>query len=198
MKAKCLTLLLLFTSCLYSQSVNEKNSKYYRIAISNSQTAKPFSKLSALFYKDFHPGVEIGYGKNIKTRQHHEWLAEVTLSYLFHRWVQHNIALSIHGGYRHFITSSWSGTAKLGTGFQISIPTQKIFSITDNGLKDDGHIVRPQLTATLGFGVDKKINSRGTKLFMEYQQKVQTTFIKEYVPLLPYNSIMLGMTLPVQ
>jgi hypothetical protein len=197
MKVAQLVLLLLFASSLYGQPANQPADAYYRFAVSNSQTAKPFGKLSSLFYKDFHPGLEIGYGK-LKAKLNHQWFGELNLSYLFHRWVQHNLALSANGGYRHMVGSSWGAKAKLGGGFQLSIPVQKVFAISENGLKEKGHILRPQFVASLALGFDKKISDRGQIIFLEYVQKIQTPFIKEYVPLLPYNSLMIGIALPVQ
>jgi hypothetical protein len=196
MKVAQSVLLLLFASSLYGQPSSQPPDAYYRLAVSNSQTAKPFGKLSSLFYKDFHPGLEIGYGK-LKTKDHHQWFVELNLSYLFHRWVQHNIALSANGGYRHMIGSSWGAKAKLGGGFQLSIPVQKVFAISENGLKER-NTLRPQFVGSLGVGFDKQISDRGQMIFLEYVQKIQTPFIKEYVPLLPYNSLMIGITLPVQ
>jgi hypothetical protein len=32
---------------------------------------------------------------------------------------------------------------------------------------------------------------------MEYQQKIQAPFIKEYVPILLYNSLLLGVAVPI-
>ena len=197
MKAAQLTLLLLLTYFLQGQQAKKTDTAYYRFALSNSQTAKPFGKLSSLVYKDFHPGVELAYGRS-KTKNNHQWLRELVLNYLFHRWVQHNLSLSVNGGYRYFQTSSWGAKVMLGAGVQGSMPTEKVFDISGNGIKEGQHIVRPQFVASFSVGLDKKINDRGMTIFLQYQQKVQTPFIKEYVPLLPYNTLMLGIGLPVR
>jgi hypothetical protein len=191
--------LLAFLFCFSSlQAQTSGKDHYYSLAVSNAHTAKPFENFSSLFYKDFHPGFEGGYGSILKTAKKHVLFAELKLSYLFHRWVQHNIALNLFGGYGYKLNSSWTAAIKFGGGYQASIPTGKVFRITENGPEEKGHALRSQFTANLGFIVDKRITSTGTKLFMEYRQIIQTPFVKEYVPLLPYNQILIGLTFPVQ
>ena len=169
---------------------------YYSIAISNSHAAKPFSNFSSLIYKDFHPGLDVAYGL-FSSKGNHQWLAEASLSYFFHRWVQHTLALSINGGYRHTVAGSWGVETKIGAGYMAAFSTGKVFSVTDNGLKPHGNGFRSQFTSSLGFGVDKKINARGNCVFVQYTQRLQMPFVKQYVPVLPYNTLSAGIRVPV-
>jgi hypothetical protein len=77
------------------------------------------------------------------------------------------------------------------------MPAGKLYAITGNGLKEKGHTLRSQAIAAISIGADKNINDRGVKLFMDYEQKIQTLFINEYVPLLPYNTLLLGASFPI-
>jgi hypothetical protein len=196
MKAQLLLFLLLFCYCIHAQKLATRHHHYYRFAFSNSHTAKPFGSFSSLFYKNLHPGTEVSHGKILDSKKNHQWLAEITMSYLWHRWVQHSLALSLNGGYRRIVNDTWGGTVKFGGGYQLSMPTGKVYTIHGGTLKEKINPLRSQFIAALSLGADKKINDKGLSVFMEYQQKIQTPFIKEYVPLLPYNILLVGVTVP--
>lgn len=193
-----LFLLLVFISPTLNAQIAAPKKQYYRFAISNSHTAKPFGSFSALVYRDIHPGFEFSRGKILKNKNNHQWLGELTIGYLWHRWVQHNLALSVNGGYRKVLGENWGATAKIGGGYQVSMPTGNVYAITDDGVKAKGHVLRSQVIAAISLSADKKINVKGVKAFMEYQQKIQAPFITEYVPLLPYNTVLIGCTLPIR
>lgn len=198
---KSMILLLLLISATFLQAQTSKNprQRYYKIAVSNSHAAKPFGSFSSLFYKDFHPGLDLGYESVLKDKKKHQLFLEMRLSYMFHRWVQHNIALYADAGYRYAVTSSWSAEIKLGGGYQLSIPNSKVFIITESeGVKKKRNLGRSQVIGNLGLGVSKALgSSSGTRIFMEFQQRLQAPFIKEYVPILPYNSLLLGVATPL-
>lgn len=197
MQLKFFPLCLLFSLNLHGQEALPSKAKYYRFAISNSHTAKPLGSFFSLFHKEIHPGFEISRGKIFHRAKKHQWFGELTLSYLYHRWVQQNGAVSANGGYRRLLEESWGASVKLGAGYQASMPAGKVYAITDNGLKEKGRILRSQVIAAIYIGADKTINKRGVKVFMDYQQKIQMPFIKEYVPLLPYNTVLLGVNFPI-
>jgi hypothetical protein len=197
MKMQLFILLLFFSATLKAQTAVPKKD-YYRFAVSTSHTAKPLGSFSALAYRDIHPGFEFTRGKILKNKNGHQWVAELTVGYLWHRWVQHNLALSVAGGYRRLLGDNWGAMAKIGTGYQLSMPTGKVYTITGDGVKERGHILRSQGIVTISLDVDKKINAKGVKAFIEYQQKIQAPFIKEYVPLLPYNTMLLGCKVPIR
>lgn len=196
-KAILVMIWLISTTFLQAQTSKDKKQRYYKIAISNSHAAKPFGSFSSLFYKDFHPGLEIGYETILKDKNKNQWFLEMNLGYMFHRWVQHNISLYVDAGYRYAVTSSWSAQIKLGGGYQLSIPHSKVFIITESeGLTKKKNSGRSQVIGNLTLGISKALGP-SSRVFMEYQQKIQAPFIKEYVPLLPYNSLLLGVRVPV-
>lgn len=190
--------LFFFATFLFAQTSKNPKQRYYQVAVSNSHSDRPFGSFSSLFYKNFHPGLDIGYGSVLKNKNNHQWLLEIHLSYMFHRWVQHNIALYGDVGYRHKITASWSAAMKVGTGYQHSIPDSKMFRITEEGIQEKKNLGRSQVIGNFGLSISKDLEPPfGAQIFMEYQQRIQAPFIKEYVPVLPYNNLLLGVTIPV-
>ena len=196
-KSNHLLMLLITSTFLQAQTSKTEKQHYYQVAVSNSHSAKPFGSFLSLFYEDFHPGIDFGYGSVLKSGNKYQWFLEGRLSYMYHRWVQHNIALYALGGYRHSITPSWSAEIKLGGGYQHSIPNSKLFTITESeGVEKKKNLGRSQAIASLSLGIGKNISPHGIRVFMEYKQQIQTPFIKEYVSILPYNSLLIGVAIP--
>lgn len=200
MKRSILLLMFLISAAILMAQSKDQKERYYTFAISNSHSAKPFGSFSSLFYKDFHPGLDIGYGTVLKNKNKHQWFLEGRLSYMFHRWVQHNIALYVDAGYRYAVTPSWLAEIKSGGGYQLSIPHSKVFTITESdGITKKKNFGRFQVIGNLGLGISKNlVPPFGTRIFMEYRQQIQTPFIKEYVPVLPYNSLLIGVAVPIK
>ena len=185
---------------LDAQTSRPGREKSFKILISNSHAAKPFGSFLSLFYRDFHPGVDLGYESVIKNGIKSQWFLEGRLGYMFHQWVQHNIALYGDLGYRYAPFPGWSAEMKLGIGYQLSISNSNLFRITESeGLKKKKNYGRSQLIGNLGFGIGKKIHPKSDfRVFLEYKQQIQTPFINEYVPILPYNSMLIGVAIPLK
>lgn len=174
-----------------------KKTASFKIGLTNSQTARPFAKFSALFYSPFHPGMEFGYLKTEHIRRKNRWEYEPAISYTFHRWVQHNIAVVINQYYRRELPAGLEVLARIGAGYQLSVPTSTVYRITNDGIKAKGFAGRSQFTFNAAVGIDKQLGSKGIMIGLLYQQKIQTPFVRNYVPLLPYNSMMISCTIPV-
>jgi len=170
------------------------------IAFSNSQPAMPFGKFTTLFTGNHHPGIELSTCFNWKTKPKHDWTQAFNLAYSYHRWVQHSIVLYTETGYRYKLPAGFSIDSKFGLVYMRSIVATETFS---DGMEDGKQYSkitsgRSQTVASLSFGVSKKINpSRGCSVFLYYQQRIQTPFIKSYVPLLPYSIVKAGIGLPL-
>lgn len=195
-----LLLLLLVTGLLQAQIFRTDRQQFYKIAVSNSHSDKPFGSFTSLFYKNFHPGLDLGYEIIMKNKNKQQSFVETRLSYMFHRFVQHNIALYANAGYRYAMIPSWAAEIKLGAGYQLSVPHSKVFTITESeGVKKKRNLGRSQVIGNLALGISKNLSPEpGIRLFMEYKQLIQTPFIKEYVPVLPYNSILIGIAVPLK
>jgi len=190
-------LILLFVSTL----ATAQNGKTISVAFLNTASAYPFSQFGKLIAGVEHPGLEIGYNFNWKTKNKHDWFQEIKVSYFYHRFVQHGIPLYTDIGYRYKFSHSLSAQVALGAGYMQSIPATAKLKLSSNGeYKDDRGIGRSQAIAVLNLGIGYTIHpasKKSLKVFITYQQFLQTPFVKAYVPILPYNSLLIGCSIPL-
>lgn len=196
---KKITLLLFFIfSILFSSA--QKN-RQITIAFLNTGSAYPFSQFGKLLSGIEHPGIEIGYGFNWKTKSKHDWFQEIKLSYFYHRFVQHGIPLYTDIGYRYKFSNALSAQVALGAGYMQSIAATAKLKLSDNGeYKNDKGIGRSQALAAANFSIGYALHpsaKKSAKIFITYQQFLQTPFVKAYVPILPFNSLLIGCSIPL-
>jgi hypothetical protein len=198
MKSAIYLLILLLVSVL----ATAQKEKDISIAFVNTGSAYPFSQFGKLLSGVEHPGVEIGYGFNWKTKNKHDWFQEIKVSYFYHRFVQHGIPLYTDIGYRYKFRHTLSAQVAVGAGYMQSIPATAKLKLSDNGeYKNDKGIGRSQAVAVLNLGIAYIIHpasKKSPKIFINYQQFLQTPFVKAYVPILPYNSLLMGCSIPLQ
>lgn len=191
-----IAVLLFFSATSIAQS-----KKYKSIALFNTQSAMPFGKLAGMFTENLHPGIEAGLGVNFSIKKKHDYFWELKASYFFHRFVQHGIPVYANIGYRYKFSGRFSASAEIGGGYMHSVPATAKLKLNENGeYASNKGMGRMQAIATVGIGTGYIINTRVAKpvrLFITYQQRVQMPFVKSYVPLLPYNSFMIGISKPI-
>jgi hypothetical protein len=195
MRKQLLLFSLLFPLILFSQ----KKEKQVTLAFTNSQSAYPFGSLSKLFSGPFHPGFEVGYGFNWKTKPKHDWYQAFRVGYFYHRFVQQGIPLYTQTGYRYKPWRQVHFNTALGLGYLHSIPGSAVLKANSDGEYENAKgIGRSQVLINLSLGtryaLSKKENA--ASVFLQYTQQLQAPFIKSYVPLLPYNNIALGFSMP--
>lgn len=196
MKTKLLALLLLLGT-LPAVAARPKLT-HAGIAINNYVTALPVSGAPQLFTTKWHPGLTLSTGFNWKDKPGHSWMQSFKFSFFNHRFIQHSFALYTEFGYRYKAGSRWGVTAALGAGYLHMIPGSDQFRQNDDGSWEKIKVKsRPQGMISLSLGVDYKFNEAGNRVFMRYQNLLQTPFIPGYVPLLPYNVFHLGVTFPM-
>ena len=192
---------ILLLVILVNNSLAQKN-KQISIAFVNTGTAYPFSHFGKLITNIGHPGVELCYSFNLKTRNKHDWYQEFKIGYFYHRFVQHAIPLYTDIGYRYKFSRKLTAQIALGAGYLHSIPATAKLKLGDNGeYKNDKGLGRAQALAVLNFGmgyISRPSGKRPLKIFATYQQFLQTPFVKAYVPILPYNSLLMGCSIPLQ
>jgi hypothetical protein len=175
--------------------------KFISVAVLNTQTDLPFSKFTGMFYKAFHPGIEFSYGKNFKVKPRHDWYYDFRLAYFYHRFVQHGIPVYSNMGYRYKFKSPFSLSAEAGAGYLHSIPATAKLRLNENGdYVNDKGIGRVQVNVCFGIGAGyllRPSSPSSLKLFINYQQRLQLPFVRSYVPILPYNSFLIGLSKPV-
>jgi hypothetical protein len=170
---------------------------YISLAFTNNHSAFPFSSFSNLVTGEWHPGFEAGTGFNWSEKKKHDWFQDFRVGYFYHQFVQHGIPLYTTFGYRYKFSERWNAQAGIGAGYFHSIPDQQRFKLNENGDYEKlGGIGRGQamivfnLSAGYRFNLDKK---HSFEVFTTYQQRIQTPFVPSYVPLLPYNTLMIGV-----
>jgi linoleoyl-CoA desaturase len=171
--------------------------KYVSLAVFNTQAAMPFGKFFGMFTDQFHPGIEAGYGINVSVKEKHDWFTEFKIACFYHRFVQTGIPLYVSFGYRYKIAGRFSAETSLGIGYFHSVPATAKLKLNQDGVYvNNKGIGRMQAMATFGLGLGYTINPSAKKpvtAFTIYQQRIQMPFVKSYVPLLPYNSFMIGI-----
>ncbi len=195
------TICLLALSFISIVTTAQKKKEISAAAV-NTASAYPFSQFGKLFSGIEHPGIEFGYGFNWKTKNRHDWFQEFKLSYFYHRFVQHSISLYTDIGYRYKFSHSLSAQVALGAGYMQSIPATAKLKLSGNGeYNNDKGIGRAQALAVVNFSIGYTIHpaaKKSAKVFITYQQLLQTPFVKAYVPILPYNSMLIGCSIPFQ
>ena len=185
--------IILFTNISQGQKIRNIKNHFVSLAVSNNHPDKPFGAFTKLAYKNFHPGIEFGTGFSWKVKNHHELIQTVSVGYFYHQWIQHAIMLQTSFGYQYDFSNRTNMNITLGAGYLHSVNDGKVFVLQEGGeyveKKNRG---RSQLIASFGIGISQSITAR-VDLFSEYKQKFQFPFINEYVPILPYNSLSLGI-----
>jgi hypothetical protein len=191
----------IIAALLAGTAVSAQKQKYLSVAVFTTQNAMPFGKFKGLFAETFHPGIEAGYGKIFQAKKKHEWTAELKLAYFYHRFVQHGIPLYLNLGYRYSINKQFSAETSLGGGYMHSIPaTAKLKLNSDGEYENNKGPGRMQAIVAYAVGlayIPDPAAARPTRIFATYQQRVQLPFVRSYVPLLPYNSFMIGLSHPL-
>lgn len=187
---------------LFLSTISAAQSKKYKsIALFNTQSAMPFGKLAGMFTENLHPGIEAGLGINFSVKEKHDYFWELKASYFFHRFVQHGIPVYANIGYRYKFSNRLSANAAVGGGYMHSIPATAKLKLNENGeYENNKGVGRMQAIATFGIGTGYIINPQAAKpirLLITYQQRIQMPFVRSYVPLLPYNSFMIGISKPI-
>jgi len=171
--------------------------EYVSAAILSTQSDYPFGKFTKLITQPLHPGFELGYGRNSISKGKSEWFTELKLGYFYHRFVQHGIPLTLNFGYRYHFHPRFSSETSIGAGYLHSIPATSKFKLDENGeYQNNKGLGRMQVTASLSLGMGYLLNPKSRKPFtgfILYQQRIQYSFVRSYVPLLPYNTLQLGL-----
>jgi len=171
--------------------------KYLSLAAFTTQSAMPFGKFAGLFTDQFHPGLEAGYGINISAKEKHDWFVDFKIACFYHRFVQTGIPIYADLGYRYKINSRLSAETSLGAGYMHSVPATAKLKLEEDGVYvNNKGVGRMQAMATFALGLGYTIDPSSRQpmsVFTTYQQRIQMPFVNSYVPLLPYNSFMIGI-----
>jgi hypothetical protein len=186
---------------LFCVSAQAQKKYHFSFAVTNNASSYPFQYMAGYFENPLHPGFELGYGKTMGKKKHHEWFGEFKLGYFYHQFVQHGIPIYFNGGYRYHFPHRFSMDAAIGAGYFHSIATTEVLKLEDGEYVNAKGIGRPQIMAAVTFGVGYNVKMKNTdslRLFFQYQARAQLPFNDDYVPILPYNQIALGFSIPIK
>jgi hypothetical protein len=188
--------LLILCVILITIQAQAQQKKYVAVALTTNATSYPFSYLAGYTQNPIHPGFELTYGKNFSVKGKHDWFREFKLGYFYHQYVQHGIPIYINYGYRYHFSKHFHAEAAAGAGYLHSISEPELLEQDDNGEYVNGKgIGKPQFMAALTIGLGYHIGT--SRIFLQYQARIQTPFIKSYVPILPYDQLALGLSMPL-
>jgi hypothetical protein len=160
----------------------------------NAVTAFPFTGAPQLFYTNYHPFTTLGARLEWKEKGKHAWEQSFNLGYIYHRFVQHSIPLFTETIYRYDFNKLFSLRAHLGAGYLHSIPGTERFELNDKGEYEKiRNLGRAQACVKFSISAAYAIN-QDIQLTLNYGVLGQLPFVKSYVPLLPYNTIQLGIS----
>jgi hypothetical protein len=186
---------------LFCSSVQAQNKHHLSFAVTNNASSYPFQYMAGYFENPLHPGFELGYGKTSGRKKHHEWFGELKLGYFYHQFVQHGIPIYFNGGYRYHFSHRFSMDAAIGAGYLHSIATTDVLKLEDGEYVNAKGIGRPQIMVAVTFGAGYNVKMDKTdslRIFLQYQARAQLPFNDDYVPILPYNQIALGFSIPIK
>lgn len=193
-------LVLVLLIVLPLQGITQTKGRQISVAVTNNHSAYPFASFSKLFSGPFHPGAEAGYQFNWKTKAKHDWWQSFKAGVFHHRFVQTAIPIYTQFGYRYKPFDRLHMQGGLGAGYLHSIPATSVLKDDGNGSYEKAKgIGRPQALVNLSVGVRYVLKGQmAPSIFLDYVQQLQTPFIKSYVPLLPYNSTSIGVSVPLK
>ena len=194
MKTTLTTPYLALTLCLITfSSFAQTKITQVTFETGNAVSALPFLGAPQLFYSNYHPFTTIGARLVWKEKGKHAWEQSFNLGYIYHRFVQHSIPLFTETIYRYDLSKSFSMRTHVGLGYLHSIPGTDRFELNDQGQYEKiSSLGRAQACVKFSISAAYAINE-DLKLSLNYGVLGQMPFVKSYVPLLPYNSIQLGI-----
>lgn len=189
------TLILL---CFSFLSVRAQNARI-GAGFSNHGTAWPVVGYPKLFYTAFHPGLDIIAEKKINKKEKNQWWAELGVGTFYHRFFQTAAKLNLNLHHRYFFNTRVYSDVALGAGYLHSFYQYQVFKLKSDGtyVKESGIKGRPQfiMGTIIGCGVAlKKSDPEKFNLLIQFRTNIQGPFAGSFVPIVPYNAIMLGIT----
>jgi len=191
-----LVILLITPSFFYAQN------KSLSAFISNNVTSFPGTGYSQLFYSQLHPGIDVAKGWKINKSEKHQLWAVANAGLFYHRFVQTGLKIYPSIDYKFAACNRFSLNVGLGLGYMHSFEGYEVFKAKDGGGYETKKIFvgRPQFLAALNFGGAyklKKESENSPSLVLQFRTNMQGPFVNSYVPVLPVNSLLLGVTVPI-
>lgn len=188
--------------------------KPFSVSVFNNATLLPPASFTAVFNQPIHPGLAISYefgwketikspifrnintfalgGQKVYTGK---WFQNIGVSWFYHRYVNQAFILTTQAGYRRYI-KKFSAEISVHTGYMhVLLLTERAVKQTDGTWKSEKGMGKPQFVAGAGIGIgyDAGYHYNIRRIFINYDFRIQTPFVKSYVPLLPNGLLSLGL-----
>lgn len=164
---------------------------------SNNVTSFPVIGLPSVFYSQFHPAVDAFYAKNFSEKGRRRWAFDGSAGFLNHRFFQNAIRINTAINFERDIISKLKFYCGSGFGYWHSFYRYEIFKLdekTGNYSIISGWKGRPQFSIHLALGGIYALKENSPWSFIiEYRIWVHGIFANSYVPVVPYNSMAIGM-----
>ena len=195
-------LLICFSLAANSQDHTDVKLSRLGIELSNNITSFPVTTYPQLFYSQFHPGMDIfkswKWNKSLKNQV---WYSGNIGGY-YHRFIQTAIRIYPSVEYERIFGKSFSANIGLGAGYSLAFENMETFDLQDDGTyKQIKFVARSQYLVQFGFGCSyslKKEDREGMRISLRFKTFIQGPFVSGYVPMLPVNSFMIGVSVPIK
>lgn len=185
-----------------SLNVSAQNNSW-SVALSNNVTALPVTGYPQVFYSQCHPGMEFSRNWKINKKEKNRFFLSANTGFYYHRFIQTTIWIYPSVNYEYAVGKRFSINAGLGFGYALSIEGSDVSELNSNGVYEQKSVMagRSQYIAQLALGCSYALNKEkpdGVKLMLQLKNYLQGTYINSYVPLLPINAILIGVSMPVK
>jgi hypothetical protein len=189
-------------SFLILPSIGLSQSKYIGVSLSNNTTGLPIIAYPDVFYTQFHPGLDVTYSQAVNKDAKNRLFVNGTLGYYHHQFVQDLVRIFPSFTYERLLSDRAFLQAGIGGGYGLSFEGKNAFKLLDDGTyeRKGFYGARSQYLIALEFGFVYSLfkdSSSQPQLTFQLKSFMQGTYVKSYVPLLPLNSVNLGIRFPL-
>lgn len=184
-------LLLLISLCATTVALHAQGWTEVYATFSAMRPAQPFSKLAGTLVAPLHPLVEAGATYQWNKSNKNLLLQKVNIGFGYHRFLQSVIPAYTTIGYTRKFKYDLDAGAFLGAGYLHSIPLNTRYVLQNGSYVKTDPIGKAQVIVRLGAYIQYK------QFTLAYENFLQTPFIRSYVPLMPYNLLTVGYSMPV-
>lgn len=171
------------------------------ILFSNNITSFPITTYPQIFYTQFHLGLDVFKSWKLNQNEKNQIWFSGNLGGYYHRFIQTTIRLYPAIDYERLLGNRFSVKIAIGAGYSLAFENMETFELQDDGTyKTKFLVARSQYLVNIGFGCNysfKKGYQQGMKISFQFKTFIQGPFVTGYVPILPVNAAMLGITIPL-
>lgn len=197
---KCKFISILFCCGLYSlpnyaQDYFQKSIPI-EITLTNTGTFLPGGGQLGIWSATLHPGLQIGTQITYAQFSKSKIYQTAKIGYFHHKYAQNAWQFLTEFGYQYQLNSGLFFSPKIGVGYLHSSPNLEVFTFDNGNYQLQNYKGRHQLmggiTALIGYNFSPKMNIP-LEAYLGYNFWVQSPFVNKYVPVLPNNSVQLGV-----